>query len=122
MRRLCWTARQWLRQAPYINDGTDNREEVNMNKAEFFEKVFTNCHVCSKAQAKEVAEAFISALQDALTAGDSVTLQGLGTFKLAERGAREGRNPRTGETIQLSASRTVRFIPGKKLKEAINAN
>lgn len=93
-----------------------------MNKAELIEKVFVNSPACSKSQAREATEAFMDVLKDALAAGDSVTLAGLGTFKLVERAAREGRNPRTGETIQLPASRTVRFIPGKKLKEAINAN
>jgi len=93
-----------------------------MNKAEFLEKVFTKSHAWSKAQAKEAAEAFISVLQDALAAGDSVSLSGLGTFKLVKRAARDARNPRTGETIHVPACKTIKFIPSQKLKEAINAN
>ena len=65
-------------------------------------------------------EAVVGAVSTALKAGESVKIPGLGSFGVAERGARKGRNPATGESITIKASKTVRFKAGKDLKEAVN--
>lgn len=72
-----------------------------------------------KAHAARAIEVMVDALVDWLAAGDRVVIPGLGSFYGSERPAREVRSPRTGETIQVAASRTVRFRPGKELKDAV---
>lgn len=62
----------------------------------------------------------IEQITNALSRGESVTLPGFGSFKVNERAAREGRNPRTGETIKIAASKTVVFKAGTQLKSAVN--
>lgn len=62
----------------------------------------------------------IEQITNALSRGESVTLPGFGSFKVNERAAREGRNPRTGEAIKIAASKTVVFKPGTQLKSAVN--
>ncbi len=74
----------------------------------------------SKAQAGQAITAFIEHLQTSLRQGEKVTLPGVGHFEVAERGARQGRNPQTGETITIPAGKAVRFKPGKALKDAVN--
>ena len=64
-------------------------------------------------------DAFIEEVTKAMRRGDKVHLTGFGIFKVADRKAREGRNPRTGETIQIKASKKPRFTPGKLFEEAI---
>ena len=73
----------------------------------------------SKKQGMEWVDAFVEIVTGALRKGDKVNITGFGIFKVADRKAREGRNPRTGETIQIKASKKPRFTPGKLLKEAI---
>jgi DNA-binding protein HU-beta len=70
-------------------------------------------------QGVEWLDAFVDMVTDALRKGDKVNITGFGIFKVADRKAREGRNPRTGETIQIKASKKPRFTAGKLLKEAI---
>ena len=65
-------------------------------------------------------KAVANAILDALVAGEEVRVSGLGIFKVAARPAREGRNPQTGEAIQIAASKAVRFHAGKAVKEALN--
>ncbi|MDV2078186.1 MULTISPECIES: HU family DNA-binding protein [Marinobacter] len=74
----------------------------------------------SKEKASEVITAFTDQISAASARGDDVTLIGFGTFNVRSREARSGRNPQTGATIQIPASRTVGFKPGKALKDAIN--
>jgi DNA-binding protein HU-beta len=74
----------------------------------------------SKAQAGQAITAFIEHLQTALSRGNKVSLPGVGHFEIAERGARQGRNPRTGETMTIPASKTVKFKAGKALKDSVN--
>lgn len=74
----------------------------------------------SKKDAATALDAAINAIGDALKAGDSVSLIGFGTFSVKERAAREGRNPRTGETVKIAASKNVAFKPGKTLKDKVN--
>ncbi len=73
----------------------------------------------TKKQGGEWLDAFVEEVTKAMRRGDKVNITGFGIFKVADRKAREGRNPRTGETIQIKASKKPRFTPGKLLKEAI---
>lgn len=73
----------------------------------------------SKKQGMEFVDMFTEEITKAMRKGDKVNITGFGIFKVADRKAREGRNPRTGETIQIKASKKPRFTPGKLLKEAI---
>lgn len=72
-----------------------------------------------KVQAERAFDGVFGCIIDALKAGDSIAIPNFGTFKVVERAARKGRNPRTGEEMQISASKTVKFTPGKGLKEAV---
>ena len=73
-----------------------------------------------KATASKVLEAFFEAVKDTLVAGDEVALVGFGTFNVKERAARMGRNPKTGDEIQIAASRVPSFKAGKALKDSVN--
>ncbi len=90
-----------------------------MNKTELIEHIATNADL-SKADASRAVDAFVDAVTSALKKDDSVTLVGFGTFAVSDRAARTGRNPRTGETINIPAARVPRFRPGKALKDSIN--
>ncbi len=74
----------------------------------------------SKADAGNAVDAFVEAITNALKSGDAVTLVGFGTFEVRQRAARQGRNPRTGETIEIKASSIPSFKAGKALKDAVN--
>lgn len=74
-----------------------------------------------KTDAAKAVDAVLDAITNALQAGDEVRLIGFGSFVVNERKATEGRNPRTGETIQIAASKTPKFSAGKVLKDAVNA-
>ena len=74
-----------------------------------------------KKVTKEIVDEIINVLAESLSAKQIVTIAGLGVFKPATRSAREGRNPKTGETIQIPAKNTIKFKPSKKLREAINS-
>lgn len=74
----------------------------------------------SKKDAEAVLKAFVDVVSEQLKKGEKVQLVGFGTFEVAERAAREGRNPQTGETMKIKASRAPRFKAGKALKDAIN--
>ena len=73
----------------------------------------------SKKQGMEWLDAFVEIITNSLRKGEKVNITGFGIFKVADRKAREGINPRTGEKIQIKASKKPRFTPGKLLKEAI---
>lgn len=90
-----------------------------MNKAELIDVVAESAEL-SKADAGRAIDALVSAVTKALKKGDSVTLVGFGTFEVRKRGARTGRNPRTGETIKIKASKNPAFKAGKALKDAVN--
>ena len=90
-----------------------------MNKAELIADVAERMSD-SKMKAEEAVNAVFDAITAALRKGDDVRLVGFGTFSAARRKAREGRNPRTGETIQIPASTQPKFSPGKGLKDALN--
>jgi len=73
----------------------------------------------AKKQAEDALKAFTEAVTTALSKGDDVTLTGFGTFKISNRAARQGVNPRTGEKLQVPAMKVPKFKAGKSLKEAV---
>jgi DNA-binding protein HU-beta len=89
-----------------------------MSKQEFVEKVAQEANL-SKKDAAAAVEAVLSTIENELKSGGEVTFTGFGKFHVAERGAREGRNPRTGESMQISATKVPRFTAGSGLKKAI---
>lgn len=90
-----------------------------MTKTELIEKIYEKAGLPTKAKSEEALDATIAAITECLTAGDSITLTGFGSFKVTKRAARKGRNPRTGEEIQIAPCSVVKFTPGKNLKEAV---
>jgi DNA-binding protein HU-beta len=90
-----------------------------MNKAEFVDAVADAAEL-SKLKAARAVDAMLGAITKALKKGDTVTLVGFGTFQVRERGARTGRNPRTGDTIKIAASKNPAFKAGKALRDAVN--
>ncbi|MCL7750255.1 HU family DNA-binding protein [Guyparkeria hydrothermalis] len=90
-----------------------------MNKSELIDAMADNAGI-SKSAAASALDGFIDAVGGALKKGDQVTLVGFGTFLVREREARTGRNPRTGETINIKASKLPSFKAGKGLKDAVN--
>jgi DNA-binding protein HU-beta len=74
----------------------------------------------SKADATKAVDGVFEAISDALKGGSDVRLVGFGTFSVAQRAASTGRNPRTGESIQIKASKQPKFKAGKGLKDAVN--
>ena len=90
-----------------------------MNKTELVEFIATQADL-SKAKAAEAVDAFVEAVTTSLKKGKDVTLGGFGTFTISKRAARTGRNPQTGATIKIAASKAPKFRPGKSLKDAVN--
>ena len=90
-----------------------------MNKTELVEFIATLAYL-SKAKAAEAVDAFVEAVTTSLKKGKDVTLVGFGTFTISKRAARTGRNPQTGATIKIAASKAPKFRPGKSLKDAVN--
>ncbi|MBO5207111.1 MAG: HU family DNA-binding protein [Clostridia bacterium] len=91
-----------------------------MNKTELVNVVAAATEI-TKKDVEAVVNATLDAIADALKAGDKVQLIGFGTFEVKEVAAREGRNPRTGETIKIDASKKASFSASKVLKDALNA-
>ena len=91
-----------------------------MNKTELVAAVAEQAGL-SKKDAEAAVKAFTDVVAEALKAGDKIQLVGFGTFEGSERAAREGRNPRTGETMTIEASKTPKFKAGKALKDLVNA-
>ena len=90
-----------------------------MNKSELIEAMAAKADI-SKSAAGDALEGMLEAVTSTLKKGDSLALVGFGTFSVGERAARTGRNPRTGETIQIKASKNAKFKAGKALKDALN--
>ena len=89
-----------------------------MTKQEFVDQVASETDL-SKSDASRAVEAMLGVIEDTLQRGGEVNFTGFGKFSVAERGARQGVNPQTGERIQISASRVPRFSPGSALKKAV---
>jgi len=90
-----------------------------MNKAELIAAVATSTGL-TKADAEKATEAVFAAITATLKSGDEVRLVGFGSFSVAARAAKTGRNPRTGAEIQIAASKQPKFVAGKGLKDAVN--
>ncbi len=90
-----------------------------MNKGELIEAVAAAADL-TKADATKAVEAFVDTVTRALKKGDQVSIVGFGSFGVKSRAARLGRNPKTGETIEIAASRVPGFKAGKALKDAVN--
>ena len=89
-----------------------------MNKSELIDQIAAEADL-SKVAAGRALDAAISAITKAVAGGDSVALVGFGTFKAAERAAREGKNPKTGEALQIAATTVPKFTAGASFKAAV---
>jgi nucleoid DNA-binding protein len=89
-----------------------------MNKADLINEVASV--VSNKKEAQAAVDCVFESIVNTLKKGDVVTLVGFGTFKVAKRKARTGRNPQTGAEIQISASNAPKFVPGKAFKDTVN--
>ena len=90
-----------------------------MTKTDLIAQVAANTEM-SKKSAELAVNAAFEALGKAMAEGEKITISGFGTFEVRERAARTGRNPKTGETIQIAASKAVGFKAGKTIKEKVN--
>ncbi len=90
-----------------------------MQKSDLIEKIAGDASI-SKAAADRALKSLLDSVTQALKKGDRVSLVGFGTFSVSKRSARTGRNPQTGETISIKASKAPKFSAGKGLKDAVN--
>ncbi|MFZ2997427.1 HU family DNA-binding protein [Sphingobium sp.] len=90
-----------------------------MNNSELAETL-TAAHGLTKADARKLVDAVFEAIADAAGKGDEISLNGFGKFKVKDTPAREGRNPATGETISIKASKKLAFTPAKAVKDRLN--
>ena len=90
-----------------------------MNKTELIAAIAEKTEL-SRKDAEKALKAFTEVVVEELKKGEKIQLVGFGTFEVSERAAREGRNPQTGETMQIAASKSPKFKAGKALKDAIN--
>jgi DNA-binding protein HU-beta len=89
-----------------------------MNKSDLINKIADDANL-TKVQAQAALNSFLDATSGALKTGDKVILVGFGTFSVAERAARTGRNPQTGKEIKIAAKKVVRFKPGSELSSNV---
>ena len=92
-----------------------------MNKSDLIDAI-SDAAELTKAEAGRAVDAVVSVISKALKNGDSVTLVGFGTFEVRKRGARTGRNPRTGAPVDVPSKRVPYFKPGKEMRERLNAD
>lgn len=92
-----------------------------MNKTELVDMLADKADM-TKADSGRILDAFIDVVTSTLQEGEQVVLPGFGTFSVGNRAARTGRNPQTGETIEIKAARVAKFKVGKSLKEAVQAD
>ena len=90
-----------------------------MNKQELIDAVASEAGI-TKAAATETIDAFLDTVTNAVVKGEGIQLIGFGSFSTGARAARTGRNPKTGEALQIAASKTVKFTAGKAFKDAVN--
>jgi len=90
-----------------------------MNKQDLIDAVASEVGI-AKSAAGETIDAFLATVTNAVVKGDPVQLIGFGSFSTGARAARAGRNPKTGEALQIAASKTVKFTAGKAFKDAVN--
>ena len=89
-----------------------------MNKAQLIDAISEEAQL-SKTEAKKALDAFVNATSKALKEGDRITLVGFGSFSVATRNARVGRNPQTGKEIQIPEKKVIKFKPGSELTESV---
>jgi DNA-binding protein HU-beta len=89
-------------------------------KADFVNSIADSVGGLTRRQAADAFDAIFGSIAAALKSGDTAKIPGFGSFAISERAARKGRNPATGESIKIKASKSVRFKPGKELKETVN--
>ena len=92
-----------------------------MNKAELVAAIAAKTEL-SKKDSEKALKAFIDVVAEELKKGEKVQLVGFGTFEVAKRAAREGRNPQTGKAMKIAASKAPKFKAGKALKDEVNKN
>ncbi|MDA0911140.1 MAG: HU family DNA-binding protein [Proteobacteria bacterium] len=97
-----------------------SKKEVKSYSKSEFEALVAEKASGKKAEAHRYVDAFLAAVTDIVKNGDSVSFTGFGKFEVAERAARDGRNPKTGEAMKIAASKSPKFSAGKLLKEAAN--
>ena len=90
-----------------------------MTKADLVEKIAAKANL-TKAAAERALNAFLASVEDALVKESKLTLTGFGTFAVETRKARQGRNPRTGDTLTIPACKILKFRPGKMLTDCLN--
>ena len=90
-----------------------------MNKSELITH-FADQHKCTKVQAEKVIDTFTSSVIDAIGQGKEISLLGFGNFTISKVAARNGRNPRTGDSLKIAAYNQPKFKVGQKLKDAVN--
>ncbi len=90
-----------------------------MNTTDLADRI-AEAHAITKTDARKIVDGVIAAIADAAAKGDEVALNGFGKFKVKHSPARQGRNPSTGERIDIAASRKLTFAPGKALKDKLN--
>ena len=103
----------------FLSERKRKEMEITMNKTQLVEAVAAKAGI-KKKEAEAAVNAMTDAIAEALKAGDKVQLIGFGTFDVKETAAREGRNPRTGETIKIAASKRPVFSAGSALKNSVN--
>ena len=90
-----------------------------MNKQDLVEHLAEE-HELTRSFARELVDSVFQRIVDAARQGEEVSLFGFGKFKIAERAARKGRNPRTGEAVKIAASKNLKFTPARSLKTSLN--
>jgi DNA-binding protein HU-beta len=100
-------------------ENNSSHEDVDMSKKDLIDAVAKECEL-TKEKAGTAVDAALAHIRNSLKNGDEVRIPDFGTFKVASRKAREGRNPATGATIKIPASRVAKFTPSKGLKDALN--
>jgi len=90
-----------------------------MNTADLADHLVATDSSLTKVKAKEILDTVLTALRDAAVKGEEVSLPGFGKFKVQDKPARQGRNPRTGETLEIAATKKLVFQPAKPLKDAL---
>ena len=101
-----------------IEEGKTEEGAFTLTKAELAELLFAQVGL-NKREAKEMVEAFFEEIRTSLEMGDTVKLSGFGNFSVRDKASRPGRNPKTGETVSISARRVVSFHASQKLKEQV---
>jgi DNA-binding protein HU-beta len=97
-----------------------SKEEATMTKQEFVDQVSSQSNL-GKKEAGDAVDAVLTVIQETLSRGGEINFTGFGKFTVADRGARQGVNPQTGERIQIAASRVPRFSAGSALKNAVKS-